>query len=76
MAGDYGYAQIYAKCPFYVSDNSKLKRIVCEGITQDCKTVLVFRSGKKRLQHKQIFCDKAYKNCEIYRMLMEKYEDD
>ena len=76
MAGNYGYGQVYAKCPFYISDSSKNKRIVCEGITDGCRIILAYRNSRKKEQQKRVFCDEAYQNCEIYRMLMEKYSDD
>lgn len=60
-------------CPFYMS--MAQKSITCEGITEYCTTKLLFETADKRDQHRDIFCDKKYKNCEIYRMLEKKYEE-
>lgn len=52
------------------------KSIGCEGITDDCFNRIVFKSEELRKSHQQIFCEKKYKNCEIYRMLEAKYEEE
>ena len=61
-------------CPFYLTRT--LKTITCEGITDDCVTKLMFTSHDKNDLHRKVFCNNRYKNCEIYRMLDEKYADD
>ena len=64
-------------CPFYRFDDCKTKRIVCEGVVDRstlAQTYLYKRGYEKQMR---IFCCKNYKNCEIYRMLLEaKYEED
>lgn len=70
-----GYNKVYALCPFYKSDNGKEKRITCEGITERSNLELVFRTRDDFEQQMQIFCSEHYKNCEVYRMLMNKYEE-
>lgn len=67
------FDDVDAKCPFYQSGGKR--KITCEGITDDCKTCLIFISQQKRDLHRRIFCDDKYQNCEIFRMLMEKYEE-
>lgn len=63
------------QCPFFLFAGRK--SVGCEGITEDCFVRLVFKSEEKTKEHKEIFCEERYKNCEIYRMLMrEKYEED
>lgn len=62
------------QCPFFLF--SGRKSIGCEGITDDCFIRLVFESEKPKKLHNKVFCESQYKNCEIYRMLMEKYEED
>lgn len=70
------YSEALAKCPFFLADNAKHKRIICEGITDDCTVQLSFgRKPEARTQHKKIFCDDAYEKCEIYQMLMQKYDE-
>lgn len=60
-------------CPFYQSIANK--SISCEGITDDCTTKLLFKSSDKMNQHRVIFCEKKYENCEVFRMLEDKYKD-
>ena len=52
------------------------KSIGCEGITDDCFNRTVFKSEELKKAHQKIFCEGKYKNCEIYRMLEAKYEDE
>ena len=67
------YMDAYVKCPYFCCNDKR--KIVCEGITDGCKTVLSFSSGNKKRQHRSIFCESKYANCEIYRMLEKKYEE-
>lgn len=67
------YDDVNAICPYF--QGSEKKKISCEGITDGCKTTLEFRSGKERNQHRELFCNSKYRNCEIYKMLEEKYAE-
>lgn len=67
------YMDAYVQCPFFCSNDKR--KIVCEGITEDCKTVLSFTSNTKKKRHRSVFCESKYKNCEVYRMLKEKYDE-
>lgn len=67
------YDDVNAICPYFQA--SEKKKIVCEGITDRCNTTLAFRSGKERDQHRELFCNCKYGNCEIYKMLEEKYAE-
>ena len=67
------FDDVEAKCPFFLSSGKR--KISCEGITDYCTTCLMFVSEKKRNQHREIFCDARFQNCEIYRMLVEKHEE-
>jgi hypothetical protein len=71
MPNDFGNQ--YIKCPYF--KYTRDKDIVCEGITNDCITISRFRPHNKRNLHCKIFCAANYKNCEIRRMLEEKYDD-
>ena len=69
------YDDILVKCPFFLH-NSK-KNVVCEGLTDDCVLSLRFFTEESRNQHRQLFCDKDYEKCEVYRMLIkEKYNEE
>jgi hypothetical protein len=68
------FDDVDAKCPYFHSSNKR--EITCEGITDGCITALKFESQSKRNLHRSVFCDAKYENCEIFRMLEEKYEDE
>lgn len=67
------YRQVDVQCPFYKYDDGT-KRVTCEGITDDSSISLRFRKKEGWQQHMDIFCCRRYICCEIYRMLMGKYE--
>ena len=67
------YEDATAKCPFYKSSDAR--RISCEGVTFGSVLIHSFSSRAKRNMQKYTFCDDKYSYCEVYRMLMEKYED-
>lgn len=66
--------QVDVGCPFYMYDDGK-KKITCEGITEDSSLTSCFRDGAGYRTQMEVFCCEHYTKCEIYRMLMEKYED-
>ena len=68
------FDDVEVKCPFFLS--SSKRKITCEGIIEDCTITLNFSSQEKRNIQCGIFCDEKYENCEIYRMLSEKYVED
>lgn len=63
----------YAQCPFFISSGKT--NVLCEGITDDCTINLKFKSARKRTSHRKIFCNDKYQYCEIYSILIKKYED-
>lgn len=67
------YDDVDAKCPFFRSSNKR--KVCCEGITDDCTICLMFISEPKRNLHRNVFCNEKYEYCEVYKMLMEKYEE-
>ena len=70
------YAQASVRCPFYKSDDGKL-RIAFEGLVDSSSIALIYRRKDDYAAQMRTFCRDKYKNCEIYRMLMEtKYEED
>lgn len=64
------YRQVYIGCPFYRYDDGK-RKIRCEGIVDDSNIVLDFKKREDYELHINIFCCDKYKNCEVYRMLMD-----
>lgn len=64
------YRQVNVKCPFYKHDDNRWK-VVCEGIVDGSTLSLNFKDKGDFNQQMDIFCCDYYKNCEVYRMLME-----
>lgn len=65
------FDDVNAKCPFYSS--SKNERIICEGITDECISILKFVGRKSRTRYRKMFCDCNYERCHLYKALEEKY---
>ena len=68
--------KVYAKCPFYKFDDFKRRRISCEGIVDDSTLALTFQRKKDYDTQLDVFCCEHYRKCEVYSILMAKYEDD
>ena len=67
------YKDVDIRCPFF---KELTKRgISCEGVTDDSILKLWFYSPKAKDLHVEVFCQRRYGNCEIYRMLEKKYEE-
>ena len=75
VTGNGTYLKSFVRCPFFLRDDGK-RRIVCEGIMDDSSICLTFRYDNLFKRQVETFCCKYYERCEIYRMLVEKYEDD
>jgi hypothetical protein len=67
------YDDVDAVCPYF--NGGSERKIMCEGITDGCTTILDFKNRELRNKHRELFCNRKYKNCEVYRMLEEKYDD-
>lgn len=66
--------QFYVLCPFFLCDDGN-KEICCEGIHDSCRVCLRFNEKQDYKKQIDVFCKDHYKNCEIYRAAMEKYEE-
>lgn len=62
------------QCPFYQFDDGK-RQITCEGIVDHSALALIYRHREDYEKQLHVFCCCHYAKCEVYRMLMEKYED-
>ena len=69
------YKQIEVKCPFYKYDDGK-RRITCEGIIDDSSLALIYHNKHDYAVQIDTFCCEHYQKCEIYRMLMDKYDEE
>jgi len=61
------------ECPFYRYDNGS-RRICCEGIVEESTISLTFTRKKDFELQRRVFCCEHFRKCEIYRLLMEKYD--
>ena len=71
---DEKYIQNCVRCPFYRSDDGRM-RITCEGIVDGSSLALTYVRRKDFQIQMDVFCCEHYKKCEVFRMLMEKYQD-
>lgn len=66
-------------CPFYQYDEAlnrqKAYKITCEGIVDGSTLILNYRRKGDFRTQLDVFCCEHFRRCEIYRMLMEKYEE-
>lgn len=69
------YLQVYVRCPFYCSDDGR-RRIICEGITEGSSFSQTYKRKADFEKQIRVFCCDHYTKCEVYRMLMNKYQDD
>lgn len=67
------YRQTDVGCPFYSQDDGAHK-VICEGIIEKSALSLWFKRKRDFQLHLREFCCKKYDHCELYRMLMEKYQ--
>lgn len=72
--GGGSYRQVDVQCPFYKADDG-YRRITCEGIIDDSSLALIYRRKRDYETQITVFCCEHYEKCEVYRMLMEKYDD-
>lgn len=70
-----GYKKADVQCPFYKYDDGK-RRITCEGIIADSSLALIYHNKKDYETQITAFCCERYKKCEVYRLLMDKYDEE
>lgn len=70
------YEAKFVKCPFY--RNHDANRIVCEGLAKGNTINLVYESTVERKAYMKGVCNDLLgcRDCPIYIMLAEKYEED
>lgn len=69
------FNQVYVQCPFYKDDDG-MHRVTCEGIIEDSSLTLYYRKKRDYKTQINVFCCEHYTNCEVYRMLMDKYDEE
>lgn len=69
------YKQAYVQCPFYKFDDGR-RRITCEGIIDGSSLALIYHNRQDYEIQIDVYCCKHYKKCEVYRLLIEKYDKE
>ena len=69
------YKQIEVQCPFYKYDDGK-RRITCEGLVDDSSLALIYQRKSDYETQINVFCCKHYEKCDVYALLIQKYEED
>ena len=69
------FKQVDVQCPFYKYDDGR-RRITCEGLINKSSISLNYLTRGDYDIQLLSFCCEHYKKCEIYRMLMQKYEEE
>ena len=69
------YRQADVLCPFYKWDDGKL-RITCEGIVEDSSLALIYHKKADYETQIMTFCCQHYARCEVYCLLMNKYDEE
>ena len=70
-----GYKKADVQCPFYKYDDGK-RRITCEGIIDDSSLALIFHNKQDYEMQIETFCCEHHKKCEVYRLLIDKYDEE
>ena len=69
------FRQADVQCPFYKYDDGK-RRITCEGIIEDSSLSLIYHNKNDYETQITVFCCEYYKRCEIYGILIDKYDEE
>lgn len=63
------------QCPFF-QRSDRVHRVVCEGIVEESTVQLYFPKTEDYAKQYRLFCCRHWRNCEVYGMLMKKYEEE
>lgn len=69
------FKQVDVQCPFYKYDDGR-RRITCEGLIDKSSIALIYLTRGDYDIQLTAFCCEHYTKCEVYRMLMEKYNEE
>lgn len=65
----------YAQCPYYRHSDCK-HQVICDGLCDGCSIILRYENQEDLLIQVKTFCLDRFRNCEVYQMLKQIYEDD
>ena len=69
------FKQADVQCPFYKYDDGR-RRITCEGLIDKSSIALIYLTRGDYDKQLEVFCCENYDKCEIYRVLIQKYEEE
>lgn len=69
------FKQVDVQCPFYKYDDGR-RRITCEGLIDKSSIALIYLTRGDYDTQLTAFCCEHYKKCEVYRMLIQKYNEE
>ena len=69
------YKSVNVGCPFFRRDDGS-HRITCEGLIPRGSLTVYFERKKDFEQQMEIFCCQNWRCCEIYRVAMDKYDEE
>ena len=69
------FKQADVQCPFYKYDDGR-RRITCEGLIDKSSIAVIYLTRNDFDTQLLAFCCEHYKNCEVYRMLIQKYDEE
>lgn len=72
MATNYESANI--RCPFYKRNESR--KIGCEGVEEGSQLVTEYLTKERCKKKIRENCAGNYEKCEVYRMILQKYEQN
>lgn len=77
MLKDTASRQLEIQCPFFTGQEETFagKKILCESPVPGSNLNLYFRKKEDYQTQLRVFCCQHYEKCEIYRAVMEKYEE-
>ena len=68
------FLEANAKCPFYICEFKKT--VTCEGFADGIESTLTsFESEEKKSDFVRGYCMSCYKNCKVYKSIMDKYPE-
>ena len=59
------------RCPFYISDDTGMRSISCEGFDDGVKTRTHFRTIEMKNNHMGRYCVSRYASCPVYKCTVE-----
>ena len=66
------WKSVDVKCPFYHKEFPD--RIICEGICEGAlSNTTLFESKAKKIEHEKKHCNEKYDRCQIFSILLKKY---